>query len=129
MRRGLLKKTFGEENGKDLAQKVTQLQSSGAGKLDWMRNADPQQLAALLEKEHPQTIALVMAHLEPQHASPILSKLPSELQIEVVKRIAQLQNFSPQAAETISKVLHEKLKQSGVEKKQMPARVETACRD
>jgi flagellar motor switch protein FliG len=35
-----------------------------------------------------------------------------------------LQNFSPEAAETISKVLHEKLKQSGMEKKQMPARME-----
>ena len=120
----LLKKTFGEENGKELALKVTQMQSSGAGNLDWMQKADPKQLAALLEKEHAQTIALVMAHLEPQYASPILSKLPGELQIEVVKRTAQLQNFSPQAAETISKVLHEKLRQSGAEKKQMPARVE-----
>ncbi len=54
-----------------------------------------------------------MAHLEPQHASPILSKLPSELQIDVVKRIAQLQHFSPEAAETISNVLNQKLKQSG----------------
>ena len=120
----LLKKTFGEENGKELALKVTQMQSSSDGNLDWMQKADPKQLAALLEKEHAQTIALVMAHLEPQCASPILSKLPSELQIEVVKRTAQLQNFSPQAAETISKVLHEKLKQSGAEKKHLPARVE-----
>jgi flagellar motor switch protein FliG len=120
----LLKKTFGEENGKELALKVTQMQSSSDGNLDWMQKADTKQLAALLEKEHAQTIALVMAHLEPQYASPILSKLPSELQIEVVKRTAQLQNFSPQAAETISKVLHEKLKQSGAEKKHSPARVE-----
>ena len=60
------------------------------------------------KKSIAQTIALVLAHLEPQHASPILSKLPSELQIDVVKRIAQLQNFSPEAAETISKVLNQK---------------------
>jgi flagellar motor switch protein FliG len=121
----LLKKAFGEENGKELALKVTHLQHNGAGKLDWLRNADPKQLAALLEKEHAQTIALIMAHLEPQHGSPILSKLPSELQIDVVKRIAQLQSFSPEAAETISNVLNQKLKQSGAEKKQAPARVDT----
>ncbi len=121
----LLKKAFGEENGKDLAQKATQLQSSGAGKLDWLRNADPQQVAAVLEKEHPQTIALVLSHLEPQHASPILSKLANELQIDVVKRIAQLQHFSPEAAETISNVLSQKLKQSGVEKKEGPSRVDS----
>lgn len=121
----LLKKTFGEDNGKDLAQKVTQMRQSGAGKLDWLRNADPQQLAALLEKEHPQTIALIVAHLEPQPASAILSKLSSELQIDVVKRIAQLQQFSPEAAETIGNVLNQRLKQSGVEKKQGPARLDS----
>ena len=121
----LLKKAFGEENGKDLAQKATQLQSSGAGKLDWLRNADPQQVAAVLEKEHPQIIAVVLSHLEPQHASPILSKFASELQIDVVKRIAQLQHFSPEAAERISNVLSQKLKQSGVEKKEGPSRVDS----
>ncbi len=121
----LLKKAFGEENGKELALKVTHTQRSGAGQLDWLRNTDPKQLAALLEKEHAQTIALVLAHLEPQHASPILAKLPSELQIDVVKRIAQLQNFSPDAAETISNVLQQKLKLGGPEKKAGPARPDT----
>jgi flagellar motor switch protein FliG len=121
----LLKKAFGEENGKELALKVTHTQRSSAGQLDWLRNTDPKQLAGLLEKEHAQTIALVLAHLEPQHASPILSKLPGELQIDVVKRIAQLQTFSPDAAETISSVLHQKLKQGGSEKKAGPARPDT----
>jgi flagellar motor switch protein FliG len=121
----LLKRTFGEDNGKELAQKVTQMRHSGAGKLDWLRNTDPQQLAALLEKEHPQTIALIMAHLEPQQASPVLSKLPGELQIDVVKRVAQMQQFSPDAAETISNVLKQKLKQSEPKEKQGPARVDT----
>jgi flagellar motor switch protein FliG len=121
----LLKKAFGEEGGKDLAQKFTQTKQSTAGKLDWLRNTDPKQLAAVLEKEHPQTIALIVAHMEPQHASPILSLLPSELQIDVVKRIAQLQQFSPEAAESISNVLIQKLKQSGGEKKQATSRLES----
>jgi flagellar motor switch protein FliG len=121
----LLKKAFGEESGKDLAQKFTQTTQNSAGKLDWLRNTDPKQLAALLEKEHPQTVALIVAHLEPQHASPILALLPSELQIDVVKRIAQLQHFSPEAAETISNVLNQKLKRSGVEKKQATSRLDS----
>ncbi|MGH9538532.1 MAG: flagellar motor switch protein FliG [Terriglobales bacterium] len=121
----LLKKTFGEDSAKELAQKVTQMQHNGAGKLDWLRNTDPKQLAAILEKEHPQTVALIMAHLDPQHASPILAKLPSEIQIDVVKRIAQLQQFSPQAAETISNVLNQKLKPSGIDKKQASARLDS----
>jgi flagellar motor switch protein FliG len=121
----LLKKAFGEESGKDLAQKFTQTRQNSAGKLDWLRNTDPKQLAAVLEKEHPQTVALIVAHLEPQHASPILALLPSELQIDVVKRIAQLQHFSPEAAETISNVLNQKLKRSGVEKKQATSRLDS----
>lgn len=121
----LLKKAFGEEGGKDLAQKVTQTKQSSTGKLDWLRNTDPKQLAAVLEKEHPQTVALIVAHLEPQHASPILALLPSELQIDVVKRVAQLQQFSPEAAETISNVLTQKLKQGGVEKKQTTSRLDS----
>ncbi len=121
----LLKKVFGEDSGRDLAQKATQLRQNGAGQLDWLRNTDPQQLSGLLEKEHPQTIALIMAHLEPQFASPILSKLSSELQIDVVKRVAQMGQFSAAAAENISNVLKQKLKQSGPEKKQGPARVDS----
>jgi len=70
-------------------------------------------------------VALIMAHLDPQHASPILAKLPSEIQIDVVKRIAQLQQFSPEAAETISNVLNQKLKPSGVDKKQASARLDS----
>lgn len=120
----LLKKAFGEDSGKELAQKLAQKQPGSAGKLDWLRNADPKQLAALLEKEHPQTIALILAHLEPQHASPILATLPSELQIDVVKRISQMQHFSPEAAESISNVLNQKLKRSGPESKQATARID-----
>jgi flagellar motor switch protein FliG len=120
----LLKKAFGEENGKDLALKATQMRHSSEGTFDWLRNSDPAQLAALLEKEHAQTIALIIAHLEPPQASPILSKLPSELQIEVVKRAAQLQNFSPEAAEAISSFLRQKLKESGVDRKPAAARVD-----
>jgi flagellar motor switch protein FliG len=121
----LLKKAFGEENGKDLAQKVSQMKNSGGGKLDWLRTANPQQLASLLEKEHPQTIALIVAHMDPPQASLIISKLQPELQIDVVKRVAQMQNFSPDAAETIGDILNQKLKQSGAEKKQEPSKIDS----
>ncbi len=121
----LLKKAFGEENGKDLAQKVSQMKNSGGGKLDWLRTANPQQLASLLEKEHPQTIALIVAHMDPPQASLIISKLQPELQIDVVKRVAQMQNFSPDAAETIGNILNQKLKQSGAEKKQEPSKIDS----
>ncbi len=120
----LLQKAFGDDSARDMVQKVNQLRKSGAGKLDWLKNTDPQQLAAFLEKEHAQTIALVLAHLEPRHASSILGKIPTELRIDVVKRMAQMRQFSPEVAETISRVLDEKLQKSGVQKKQAVSRVD-----
>jgi flagellar motor switch protein FliG len=119
----LLKKAFGDENAKELAQKAAQ--SGSGGKLSWLRNTDPQALAAFLEKEHPQTTALILAHLDPAHASSILSRLPSDLRVDVVKRMAQLRHFSPEVAETISQVLNQKLKQGGEEKKQASVRPES----
>jgi flagellar motor switch protein FliG len=120
----LLKKAFGDDGAKDLVQKAVQSESTN-GKLQWLRNTDPQQLAAFLEKEHPQTTALIMAHLDPAHASSILSKLSDELRIDIVKRMAQLRQFSPEVAETISNVLNQKLRKGGEEKKQVTVRPES----
>ncbi len=53
----LLKKTFGEDNGKELAQKVTQMQQAAPASSTGCGIPIRKQLAALLEKEHPQTIA------------------------------------------------------------------------
>src|SRR5437667_9661427 len=118
----LLKKAFGDENSKDLVKKVASSEKTGG--LQWLRTIDPTKLAAFLEKEHPQTTALVLAHLEPSHASSILSKLPDDLRIVVVKRMAQLRQFSPEITETINNILHQKLGQIKEEKKQVTVRPE-----
>jgi flagellar motor switch protein FliG len=118
----LLKKAFGDENAKDLVQKVAKTEK--VGNLQWLRTIDPQKLAAFLEKEHPQTTALVLAHLAPQNASSILAKLPDEVRIAVVKRMAQIRQFSPEIAETIGNVLQQKLGQAKEEKKQVSVRPE-----
>jgi flagellar motor switch protein FliG len=119
----ILKKAFGDEGAKDLVQKA--MNADSVGKLHWLRNTDPQKLVAFLEKEHAQTVALILSHLEPRHASSILTKLPDELRIDVVKRMAQLRQFSPEVAETISNVLNQKLGQATGETKQVSVRPES----
>jgi flagellar motor switch protein FliG len=69
---------------------------------------------AFLEKEHPQTKALILAQLEPRHASSILAALPDETRIDVVKRMAQLGYCSPEVTEILSKFLNQKLQQGAV---------------
>jgi flagellar motor switch protein FliG len=109
----LLVKAFGEEGAQELLRQVSATAEMSAGKLDSLRNADPQQLAKFIEGEHPQTIALILAHLEAKQASNLLMRLPEELRAEAVKRLAQLRQFSPEMAQRVSLVLHKRLESLG----------------
>ena len=91
----LLVKAFGKEGAKELLQQVSQAAEVSGTKLDSLRKTDPQQLAKFIAGEHPQTIALILAHLESKQASTVLMKLPEELRAEPIKRLAQLRQFSP----------------------------------
>jgi len=109
----LLIKAFGEEGAKELLRQVSLNAEMNAGKLDSLRKADPQQLAKFIEGEHPQTIALILAHLEAKQASTLLMRLPEELRSEAIKRLAQLRQFSPEMAQRVSIVLHKRLEALG----------------
>ncbi len=109
----LLVKAFGEEGAKELLRQVSLSAEMNAGKLDSLRKADPQQLAKFIEGEHPQTVALILAHLEAKQASARLMRLPEELRAEAIKRLAQLRQFSPEMAQRVSLVLHKRLESLG----------------
>jgi flagellar motor switch protein FliG len=109
----ILVKAFGKEGAADLLRQVSQAAEMSGTKLDSLRKADPQQLAKFIEGEHPQTIALILAHLESKQASMVLMKLPPELRAEPIKRLAQLRQFSPEMAQRVSIVLHKRLEALG----------------
>jgi flagellar motor switch protein FliG len=109
----LLVKAFGEEGASDLLREVSRASELSIGKLDSLRKADPQQLAKFIEDEHPQTIALILAHLESKQASTVLMRLPPELRAEPIKRLAQLRQFSPEMAQRVAVVLHKRLEALG----------------
>ncbi len=109
----LLVKAFGEEGARQLLQQVSRSAEMSAGKLDSLQKADPQQLAKFIEGEHPQTIALILAHVDARQASALLMRLPEELRAESIKRLAQLRQFSPEMAERVSLVLHKRLEALG----------------
>lgn len=109
----LLVKAFGEETADQLLSQVSRSAEDSAGNLDSLKKADPQQLAKFLEIEHPQTIALILAHLDPKQASALLMKLPEALRPETIKRMAQLRQFSPEITQKISLSLHRKFEAIG----------------
>jgi flagellar motor switch protein FliG len=112
----LLVKAFGEDAAQALLAEVDRLAEARAGNLDSLQKADPQQLAKFIEGEHPQTVALVIAHLETKHASAVLEILSEKTRAEVVRRLAEMRQFSPEMAHKVSTVLNKKLQSLGQQK-------------
>lgn len=109
----LLVKAFGEDGAKNLLEMVSRAAEMSAVQLESLQKADPQQLAKFLETEHPQTIALILAHLSSRQASSLLLRLPEETRAETIKRLARLRQFSPEVAEKVSLALHKRLEALG----------------
>ena len=70
-----------------------------------VRKADPNQLASILRREHPQMIALVLASLEPEAGAAIITGLPADIRPEVILRVATMDKASPEVVKQIEQVL------------------------
>jgi flagellar motor switch protein FliG len=75
-----------------------------------LEKADPQQLSKFILAEHPQTIALILAHLKPSQAAQIVGLLPDPVRVEVLTRMANLDEISPDVIMRISAVIEQRLK-------------------
>jgi flagellar motor switch protein FliG len=76
---------------------------------NFLSHADPRQLLSYVQYEHPQTIALVLAHIPSALASSILSGLPPEVQSDVAHRIAVMDRTSPEVIRQVELALQRKL--------------------
>ena len=108
----LLNKAFGSEASKLIEALNTSLQNAMVG-LDHLQKADPVQLSRFMQSEQPQTIALVLAHLSNTQAAALLSSLPPGLQADVVMRMANLEQISPDVIGKITSVLEQKIRSLG----------------
>jgi flagellar motor switch protein FliG len=109
----LMVKAFGAEASKRLLDRVAASLESSTSGFDYLQKADPQQLSRFIQSEHPQTIALVLAHLDSDKAAALLSSLPADLQGDVVVRMAGLEQISPEIVTKISGVLAQKIQSLG----------------
>ncbi|MDR3742338.1 MAG: flagellar motor switch protein FliG [Terracidiphilus sp.] len=109
----LLVDTFGKERADDLLMLVRRSQEEAQGNLAKLQRTDPQQLGKLLDTEHPQTIALVLAHLDPKRASMVLDNLSEDHKVVSVQRLAEMRQFSPEMAQKVAHILHRRLESVG----------------
>jgi flagellar motor switch protein FliG len=101
--RSVITKALGEEKGGFLLDRILQGgDSSGIESLKWM---DPANVAALIKDEHPQIIASLLAHLEGEQASAVLSGLAEPVRNDVLLRIATLDGMQPSALRELNDVL------------------------
>ncbi len=105
--RELLEKSMGNQKAVDIINRLTS--SLQTRPFDFVRRTDPAHLLNFIQQEHPQTIALILAYLESQKASTILSQLPGEIQSDVAKRIATMDRTSPDVLREVERVLEKKL--------------------
>lgn len=109
----LLVETFGKERAEDLMLLVRRSQEEAQGNLAKLQRTDPQQLGKLLDSEHPQTIALVLAHLDPRRASVVLDNLSEDHKVVSIQRLAEMRQFSPEMAQKVAQILHRRLESVG----------------
>jgi flagellar motor switch protein FliG len=92
--REVMEKAFGAQKSQVMLKRIMSQISEGAG-LHRLRNADPQQLGNTLRGEHPQTVALILAHLEAPHTASVLKELDPVFGAECVLRMARMEKVSP----------------------------------
>lgn len=113
----LITKAYGPETARRLLDRITRSLESTVG-FEALQKIDPQQLSKLFQNEHPQTIALVLAHLEPPTAAATLRCLPEAQRADIALRMASLQSISQDVIRQISVVLDHKLKAIGNDNRQ-----------
>ena len=103
----VLEKALGPDKALEIINRLTT--SLQVRPFDFLPKTDPAQLINFIQNEHPQTIALIMAYLEPDQAAIVLGALPPESQVEVTKRIATMDRTSPDSIREVERVLERKL--------------------
>jgi flagellar motor switch protein FliG len=111
--RKLLTRAFDPDVAKRLLDRLTKALGAEAASFDAIQKADPQQLAKFIHNEHPQTIALVLSHLNYSQGAALLTSLPAPMRADVAQRMASLDQISPDIILKIASVIGQKLKALG----------------
>lgn len=104
----ILFRTFGPEIAQKIMDKL-QKSMETTKSFGYLGQVKPQQLADFIVKEHPQTIALIIAHMDATSAAETLVYFPDDLRGEVIMRMANLGDISPSVVKRVSAVLESKL--------------------
>ena len=112
-----VRKVLGGLLGKEKTDRLIRemaLPDDGADALSRLRGLDPQSLSSLCANEHPQTVALILVHLETSLAAEVLQVLPERLQGDVVARMCSIEGVNPEIITEIAEVMQDQIETMGI---------------
>ncbi len=108
----LLNTSLGPEAAQSIITRVVRAFNVSAGFAS-LEKANPQQLSKFILGEHPQTIAVILAHLNAGAAAQLVSQLPDDLRADVIVRMASIDEILPEVIDRISSVIDQRLRSLG----------------
>ena len=109
----LLTGALGRSRADAVMLQLQRAKEANDSNLAMLQRVDPTQLSKSLENEHPQTVALVLAHLDTQRGSQVLAALGEEQRVAAVQRLAEMRHFSPEVAQKVARLLNQQLQTVG----------------
>jgi flagellar motor switch protein FliG len=106
--REILYKALGPEEAKKVLERLSKSMQSSQN-FAYLSKIKPEQLSDFIINEHPQTIALILAHMDATAAAETLTYFSDEMRSEIATRIANLGDISPATIKRVSAVLESKL--------------------
>lgn len=103
----VLDKAFGPQRAAYLMEQV--LKAGKTRSFEFIRKVDYKNLLMMIQNEHPQTIAIVLSYARAEQTSQIISELPNEIQLDVIKRISNLDRASPEIIAVVESILNKKV--------------------
>jgi len=123
--RQLLEQSLSPEEADEILKAVEQ--SIRSTPFSFLKKAESANLLTFIQDEHPQTIALVLAHLDSKQSADILAGLPANKQLEVVRRIAAMEHTNPEIVKEVEKGLESRLAAIVVQKYEKTGGVEAVA--
>jgi flagellar motor switch protein FliG len=110
--RRMLSKSLDPEQSRRILDRVLHAFPTVSGFAS-LERVSPQQLSKFILGEHPQTVALILAHLNPGNAAQLISQLPDDMRADVLMRMATLEDIPPEVINRVSNVIEQRLKAFG----------------
>jgi flagellar motor switch protein FliG len=104
--RNVLEKAYGTQMATSLLERVTKSLRTKA--FEFIRKADYKNIIAIIQNEHPQTIAMILSYARADQAASVIAELPKEVRLEVVERIATMDRTSPDIVKIVEQNLEQK---------------------